>query len=367
MPIKLAKDSEYQFNYTGMQQGKSYARLMLLPAALLLFLFLCLPLVVSVGVSLTDERLLSPNSAHFVGLENYKRLLAVKVIELKRANNLTEQTEDTFIYQHKRYRKLRELVRDNAELFGYSELTQFNVFGHTRVVLARDVLFIRSFINTCKFVAMVVPMQVILALFLALALRHNFTGSGVLKIVFFTPVVTSMVVVCVVWTLMLHQQEGLINQAIKYIWPAYVQIDWLNDPQWSLFAIACLSAWQGVGVQMLIILAGLQAIPNTLYEAASLDGASPWSQFRHVTLPGLRHTLIIVVLSTTIFAFALFVQVDVMTQGGPQDSTSTVLFYAIEKGFRQQQIAYGSTVCILYFVVILALSLLQKKLLSYDK
>ncbi|WP_440905569.1 carbohydrate ABC transporter permease [Catenovulum sp. SX2] len=367
MSSKIPTDSEFQFNYTGMQQDKRHYWLMAMPAAILLLIFLCLPLLVSVGVSLTDERLLSPNSAHFIGLENYKRLLGIKIIEFRPANVAEGQTEDIFIYQEKSHTKLRNLVRGTEALFGYSELTQLHWFGKNWVVMARDVLFIRSFLNTCKFVLMVVPMQVLFALALALALRLNFVGAAIFKLLFFVPVVTSMVVVCVVWTLMLHQQEGLINQAISYFWPDYIAIDWLNDPKWSLFAIACMSAWQGVGVQMLIILAGLQSIPKSLYEAASLDGASPWSQFINVTLPGLRHTMIFVVLSTTIFAFALFVQVDVMTQGGPQDSTSTVLFYAIEKGFRQQQIAYGATVCILYFMVILSLSLIQKRLLSYDK
>ncbi|EWH11887.1 binding-protein-dependent transport system inner membrane protein [Catenovulum agarivorans DS-2] len=367
MPIKLPKDAEHQFNYNSIQQDKLTAGLMLVPALFLLFVFLCIPLVVSVGVSLTDERLISPNSARFVGLENYKKLLGLQIIEVNRFNRESGSEADEFVYKDKRYSKLRNLVRNNAELLGYSELSRFTVWDKSWVIVARDVLFIRSFLNTCKFVLMVVPIQVLLALALALALRRNFIGSGIIKLLFFTPVVTSMVVVCVVWSLMLHQQEGLINQVIASLWPLYDAIDWLNDPAWSLFAIAAMSAWQGVGVQMLILLAGLQAIPNSLYEAASLDGASRWSQFLHITLPGLRHTLIFVVLSTTIFAFALFVQVDVLTQGGPQDSTSTVLFYAIEKGFRQQQIAYGSTVCILYFVVILTLSLIQKKLLGYEK
>lgn len=102
-----------------------------------------------------------------------------------------------------------------------------------------------------------------------------------------------------------------------------------------------MSAWQGAGVQMLIFLAGLQSIPKELYEAASIDGANRWQRFRYITLPGLKNTLVFIVISTTIAAFGLFTQVDVMTQGGPQDSTSTVMYHAITQGYRQMDIATG--------------------------
>ncbi|MER2493187.1 carbohydrate ABC transporter permease [Catenovulum sediminis] len=361
MSVKLSADQQYQLSYTGIGNDKRQARVMLLPAIFLLAIFVLLPLLVSVGVSFTDERLLSPNTANFVGLENYKRLLSLKHISVE------ARRDKSLIFNGQRYAKVRDILRNNSQLYGYSVLAEFEFNKKQQFLLARDPLFIRSVLNTFQFVVMVVPIQVGLALLLALALRRNFRGALVLKLMFFAPVVMSMVVVCVIWTLMLHQQEGLINQAILSIWPDYQEIDWLNDSNWALFAIACLSAWQGVGVQMLIIIAGLQGIPKMLYEAASIDGASKWAQFRFITLPGLKQTLVFVVLSTTIFAFSLFVQVDVMTQGGPQDATSTVLYFAIEKGFRQQQIAYGATVCILYFMMILMISMLQRKLLNYAK
>ncbi|WP_428036645.1 carbohydrate ABC transporter permease, partial [Amphritea sp.] len=118
-------------------------------------------------------------------------------------------------------------------------------------------------------------------------------------------------------------------------------------------------------VQMLIFLAGLQGISGDLYEAAELDGAGPWGKFVNVTLPGLKNTTIFVVISTTIQAFGLFTQVDVMTRGGPQGSTSTVMYHAVTKGFREQDIAYGSAISVIFFLAILAIALLQKRF--FDK
>jgi multiple sugar transport system permease protein len=113
-------------------------------------------------------------------------------------------------------------------------------------------------------------------------------------------------------------------------------------------------------VQMLIFLAGLQGIPQDRYEAASIDGANEWQKFRYITLPGLKNTMTFVIIATTIAAFGLFVQVDVMTGGGPLDSTSTVMLHAINKGFKEQDTAYGSTITVIYFVIILSIAMLQK-------
>ena len=125
-----------------------------------------------------------------------------------------------------------------------------------------------------------------------------------------------------------------------------------------------MSAWQGAGFQMLVFLAGLQSIPAEQYEAATLMGANAWQRFIHVTLPGLRNTIIFVLVSTTLLAFGLFTQVDVMTSGGPLDSTSTVVYHAVRTGFREQDIGYGSTITLVFFLVVLAVSLLQRVLVA---
>ncbi|MCU4677020.1 sugar ABC transporter permease [Catenovulum sp. 2E275] len=360
-----AEQLNYQFAYTGLKNDGFTAKILALPSLLLLFVFLILPFLVAVGISFSDKRLLSPHESHFVGLDNYTRLLSVQIIAVnpKSSNNLA----NGFEYKGNHYQKVRDLIRSTPELSAYSMLYQFQLLNKQQLVLAKDPLFIQSLLNTFKFVVMVVPLQILGALFLALMLNGRGKIRLLFKLLFFAPVVTSMVVVCVVWSMIYQQHGGLLNSVLSMMSSSYQPVDWLRDPAWAMPALVVLSAWQGMGIQMLIILAGLQSIPHNLYEAAALDGANKWAQFFHITLPGLKNTLIVVVISTVIFAFALFVQVDVMTQGGPQDSTSTVLFYAIEKGFRQQQIAYGAAVCIFYFILIVALTLFQKRLLAHGK
>jgi multiple sugar transport system permease protein len=127
-------------------------------------------------------------------------------------------------------------------------------------------------------------------------------------------------------------------------------------------AIIVLSIWQAVGFHMVIWLAGLQTIPPELYEAARMDGANARAQFRYVTWPGLRPTLVFVAVTITIAAFALFVQIDVMTKGGPLDATGTIIFHAVQQGFRQQEVGYGAAISLIFFVLVLAVSLLQRRL-----
>jgi ABC-type sugar transport system permease subunit len=124
-----------------------------------------------------------------------------------------------------------------------------------------------------------------------------------------------------------------------------------------------MSVWQGVGFQMVLFLAGLQGIPEDLYEASSLDGASPWQKFLFVTLPGLRNVLVFIIITITIAAFQLFTQVFVMTNGGPNGATNTVVFEMVQKGFREQDIAYASAIAVIFFMIILIISLIQRRVL----
>ena len=131
-------------------------------------------------------------------------------------------------------------------------------------------------------------------------------------------------------------------------------------------AIIVMSAWQGVGFHMIIWLAGLQTIPGVLYEAAEVAGATKWQQFRYVTWPGLRNTAIFVLITITMAAFSLFTQVDIMTRGGPLDSTTTVIHQAVQRGFEKQDIAYGSTISVFFFLMVLAVALIQAILTRED-
>lgn len=324
-----------------------------MPAALGLMVFLIVPFLMAVALTFTDQKLLSPNDTQFVGFRNYDRLLAVGVL---RQEAVAEAGGKPV------FARVRDVSRHSPAWDDYRPLAQIE-FGTSRyVVMAKDPVFIRSLFNTLLFAMMVVPVQCSLALALALLVNSGVRGQTAFRTLYFSPVVMSMVVVAVIWTFMFNRDFGLINQFLAAVsFGTIGPVDWLGHPATSMPAIVIMSAWQGAGLQMLIFLAGLQAIPEELYDAARIDGANAWQRFTHVTLPGLSRTIAFVVIITTIAAFGLFTQVDVMTQGGPAGSTSTVMFYAIERGVRGQDIAYGSTITVIYFLIIATLAVFQQR------
>ncbi len=341
---------------------RRYVFLMSTPALLGLFMFLVVPFLMAVVMSFTDQRLLSPNETSWVGLRNYDRLLNVSGLVQEPVRDEAGQVvrgDDGQVD----YPRLRTVLRSDPAMADYKLFTSWDIGEKRYIVLAKDPHFIQSFINTLVFVLLVVPLQCGLALALALLINRQLRGIFLFRTVFFSPVVTSIVVVSIVWSFLYHKDLGLFNHYLQAMSFGLIgPIDWLGDPDWSMPSIVIMSAWQAAGVQMLIFLAGLQGISQDLYEAADLDGAGAWSKFWHITLPGLRNTVVFVVISTTIQAFGLFTQVDVMTQGGPQGSTSTVMYHAVTKGFREQDIAYGSAISVIFFLVILGIALFQKRL-----
>ncbi len=184
-------------------------------------------------------------------------------------------------------------------------------------------------------------------------------GVNFFRTVYFLPVVTSMVVVAMLWTFM-YQPNGLINSLLLKV--GIHGPDWLGNTHTALAAIIFMSIWQNVGFHMVIWLSGLQTISPSLYEASSLDGASATQNFRFVTWPGLRQTRTFILITITISALALFTQVNIMTQGGPLDSTSTVVLQAVRTGFQQQQTGYASAISLVFFIIVLAVSVVQRYL-----
>ncbi|WP_277207441.1 carbohydrate ABC transporter permease [Isoptericola croceus] len=275
---------------------------MVAPALILLLLFLVIPVLLAFGLSFTNARLISPNPPRFVGLDNFVRAFTA------------------------------------------------------------DPVFVRSMINTFVFAAVIVPVQAGLGLFLAVLVNQKIRGVTAFRVIFFIPVVTSIVVVSILWRFM-YQSDGLINSMIDTItFGAWQGMAWLNDPSTALGAIIVLSIWQAVGFHMLIWLSGLQTIPEELYEAARMDGASARQQFANVTWPGLRSTMVFVLVTITIAALGLFVQIDVMTQGGPVNSTSTLVYHAVRKGYRELETGYGATISLIFFVLVLTIALIQRRL-----
>jgi multiple sugar transport system permease protein len=272
---------------------------MVTPAVVLLLLFFVVPVALAFGLAFTNARLISPRPAEFVGADNF------------------------------------------VTLFG-------------------DPMFWKSLRNTAYFAVVVVPVQAALALALAMLVNGKVRGRNFFRTVYFLPVVTSMVVISLLWEF-IYQPDGLLNRLIGiFSFGQWHGTDWLGNPHTAMPAIIVMSIWQAVGFHMIVWLAGLQTIPAELYEAASIDGASGWNLFRHITWPALAATRTFILITITIAALSLFTQINVMTQGGPLDSTTTVVFMAVRAGYQQQSTGYAAAVSLVFFVLVLTVSGVQR-------
>lgn len=240
--------------------------------------------------------------------------------------------------------------------------------------LLRDPEFWNALKVTATFAMIVVPVQTGFALLLALLVNQRLKFINFFRSAFFVPVVMPMVVVATVWGFLYlfnaapGASQGLVNSFILFISGGQLgPFAWTLDPDVALLGIIILSVWQGVGFQMIIYLAGLQEIPMELHEAASIDGASQWQQFRFITFPLLRNTTIFIVVATTIFAFGLFDQVQILTGGGPFGSTTTLTYFMIQKGFNQFRTGYGSAVAVVFFLLVVLITLIQRRLLPEER
>jgi len=339
--------------------------LMIAPAVVLIAAFLIAPFVLAFGYSFTNQRLISPNPTQFVGLQNFEQLLGVGVL------TISPQTgEDGTVMRDEngnlQYPSVRSFTRGNDEfphLQGMREWFSWT-WGEDRVlVLARDIVFMKALTNTLLFVAVVAPVQSALALLLALMINQKLRGINIFRTIYFMPVVVSIVVVSLLWRFIYDGSNGLLNTLFEFLsFGLFQPVDWLGNPGTALWAIIAMSIWQAVGFHMVIWLSGLQTIPVSLYEAAEIEGANSWQKFRFVTWPGLRNTAILIIIVITMQAFALFAQVDVMTNGGPVDSTQVLVFQAVQRGYEQQNIAGGSAISVILFVIVLAISMTQRYL-----
>jgi multiple sugar transport system permease protein len=227
--------------------------------------------------------------------------------------------------------------------------------------LLGDPLFWRALSNTLYFVAVGGPLSVGVSLAAALLVNARLARARALfRTVFFLPVVTTLVAVAVVWRYLYHPRIGLLNRALGLL--GLPGVDWLGDPAWAMPALIGMAVWKNFGFNMVIFVAGLQAIPARLYEAASLDGAGPFQQFRHVTLPMLAPTSLFVVVLTTIGYFQLFAEPYVMTQGGPANRTLSVVLLMYQEGFRFWNLGYAAAVACVLFAILLALTALELRL-----
>ncbi|MEJ2532392.1 MAG: sugar ABC transporter permease [Halioglobus sp.] len=287
---------------------KTIAWLFMAPALLGLALFILAPFILAIVLSFTNVRLGSPLPVEWTGWREYARLMD-------------------------------------------------------------DAAFLHALFNNLVFALVVVPVQTLLALGLALWLNRPLRGRVVFRTLFFMPVIFPLSLIAVVWILIYSPDaNGLMNHVLRLMSLGHWQTkDFLHDPLWALPAIMLTSIWQGVGLQMVVLLAALQAIPAELYEAATIDGARAWQRFRHVSLPQLRNALVFVVIVTTILAFRVFDQVRIMTQGGPEDHSATVVFAAVQAAFDRAQVAKGMAMSVVFFLLVLAITLVQRKLLKQTR
>ena len=270
------------------------------PAVILLIAFLVVPMIYTVYFSGFKYQIMRPDAMKFIGLENYQKLFS-------------------------------------------------------------DKNFWLALKNTVYFTVIVVPCQCVLALALALLVSKKFRGVAVFRTMYFAPQLTSMVVISVLWSVLYNANPntGLINSILVSL--GMSPIKFLSDASTAMNSIIFMSAWQGAGYQMMIFLAGLQGIPRDQYEAASVDGATKFKQFLYITIPGLKGTIKYVIMITMIQAMKLFTQPYIMTQGGPKNSTKTLVYSIYTQGFQKGNFGYACSIAAVFFVIVVCMSMAMKK------
>ncbi|MBN1297580.1 sugar ABC transporter permease [bacterium] len=275
---------------------QTFAYLLLLPTVIIITTFHVLPIFYSLGLSLFNWDLIS--EARFAGLRNFR-------------------------------------------------------------LLAYDPLFWKSLWNTIYYTILSVPMTIIFSLMIAMLLNSKIKGIDAYRVIYFIPVITSINAVSIVWKLIYHPNFGLLNNILESV--GIPGQRWLLDPRWAMVSIVVMSVWKHLGYNVIIFLTGLKNIPNHLYEAATVDGAGKWSQFRNITWPLLSPVTFFILVMSIIGSFQVFAQIYMMTPGGgPMNSTMTVVFYLYKVGFGDFHFGYASAVAFELFIMIFALTLVQK-------
>jgi len=248
------------------------------------------------------------------------------------------------------------------DLYALADVGNLRLVGLRNYLrLLQDPLFWQALGNTFYFVVVGVPLSIGASLGAALLLHSPLARfKGFFRTALFTPVVTTLVAVAVIWRYLLSTRYGMLNYVLAAV--GIPPVDWLGDPHWAMPAIILFAVWKSFGYNMVILLAGLTSIPQDLYEAARVDGASAASRFRHVTLPMLGPILAMVAILTIAGYFQLFAEPYVMTQGGPLQSTVSVLYFMYEEGFKWWNLGSASAVAFLLFLLIFAVTAVQARL-----
>lgn len=277
--------------------------LFFLPALTLLLLFVVYPLILAVWYSFTDYYALKPNDISFVGLRNYNEL-----------------TKDQYAKQ--------------------------------------------TFINSGKYVFFIVPVQIGLSLSLAVLIAKKSKTNTFFRTAFFSPYILSIIVVVLLWKNILDPNTGIVNLFLSDL--GFEKLNFFRSTTLALPTISFIIIWQGISFHMLILLAALQDIPKYLYEAASIEGANAWHKFLYVTIPSIKGKLVFVLIIATTGTFKIIIEPMVLTNGGPQGSTMSLLLYMFQQGTRYRQIGYASSVTVIFALVLILVAFLQKRIVSEE-
>lgn len=264
------------------------------------FVFSILPLILSFIFSFTDWNLISPlSSVKFVGFNNYIDMFSDKVFYISLKNNFL-------------------------------------------------------------FAIYTIPVQLSLGLLIAVLINKHCFGKNVLKAVYFLPYISSTVAIATVWMFLFQPSFGPVNEVLKTIGVMH-RPNWLTDMNWALPSVAAMYSWQNIGYDIIIFIAGLQIIPIELYESSSIDGANWFNKFKYITLPMIRPTMFFLIITEIMSTFRVFDQIQVLTEGGPGNATSVLVYYLYKISFRYYKIGYGSAITIALFIIIFLITFLQWK------
>ena len=248
------------------------------------------------------------------------------------------------------------------DIYALGDFSTVRFIGFNNYIkLFDDPLFYTALKNTFYFVIMAGPLSIAVSLGAALLLNSKLVKyKSIFRLSYFIPVVTTLVAVAIVWRFIYHPKFGLINYILSLI--GIAPIDWLGEPSTAMPAIVLMSVWKNFGYNMIIFIAGLQNIPEDLYEAASIEGASGWQKFKSITLPMLAPTTIFISIITMIGYFQLFAEPYIMTQGGPLNSTLSIVQFMYQEGFRWWNMGYSASIAFVLFFIIMLGTIVQLKI-----
>ncbi|MBK8703527.1 MAG: sugar ABC transporter permease [Saprospiraceae bacterium] len=231
--------------------------------------------------------------------------------------------------------------------------------------LFNDRLFWKAILNTFQFLLVHIPLQIIISLALAYFLNQKLFARGFFRASFFLPVVISGVVVTILWQQLYGLETGLLNRLLINM--GLGRVEWLSNPHMAIISIAIMATWKNVGLYVILFLVGLQTVPRSYYEAAEVDGASSWQQFRYITFPAINPTFFMVVILSTLGGFSLFIEPYIMTDGGPLNSTLSAMLYIYKQAFGYYHMGYSATLGLFFAMLIMAVVAVQKYAIENDE